>query len=251
MCFDQTSSGVFAALGLGLSWYVYAYIKNTRMAMGIFFFFLMEFLQFVQHFWIDQCDTTINQVLTLAGFLHICLQPFFTHVINSSLTCSEKTKAQFKVILNLCLLGGLCLFGRWFFTFFTDPAANGTAAITSGACPSTEWMRGDKLCTYKGNYHLAWSVPMVDGTYNPWTPGVAIHSFMMFAPFFVFPKPLMWIQGAFLFLTGPALGAWFTSNLHEQASIWCFFSIGQIAMMVFLVRSSMQARKDKAKEHTK
>jgi hypothetical protein len=36
---------VFAALGLGLSWYVYAYIKNTRMAMGIFFFFLMEFLQ--------------------------------------------------------------------------------------------------------------------------------------------------------------------------------------------------------------
>ncbi len=81
-----------------------------------------------------------------------------------------------------------------------------------------EWLRGEKLCTYSGRYHLAWcvlaclclyvmhalwvlcresalllslsslsllclvwlfrSVPMSPGTY--WTPSAAIHSFLMF-----------------------------------------------------------------------
>ena len=27
------------------------------------------------------------------------------------------------------------------------------------------------------------------------------------------------------------MAAWFTDNLNEQASIWCFFSIAQIAVM--------------------
>ena len=32
-----------------------------------------------------------------------------------------------------------------------------------------EWLRGEELCTYRGTYHLAWSVPMLDNTY--WIPG--------------------------------------------------------------------------------
>ncbi len=39
----------------------------------------------------------------------------------------------------------------------------------------------DGLCTYLGNYHLAWSVPLMDPTY--FSPSVFIHCFMMFAPF--------------------------------------------------------------------
>jgi len=29
----------------------------------------------------------------------------------------------------------------------------------------TEWLRGEKLCTFSGKFHLAWSVPMADVTY--------------------------------------------------------------------------------------
>ena len=46
-----------------------------------------------------------------------------------------------------------------------------------GACRTTEWLRGEKLCTYKGKYHLAWSVPMYDVSY--WSPSAAIHSFLV------------------------------------------------------------------------
>lgn len=231
MCFDQKSSGGFAALALVLTVFVYKRTGNTQLASGIFFFFLMEALQSLQYFWIDQCDSWVNQVLTLAGFLHICLQPYFTHVLNTSLTRSEKVLSQFRAVKKLALIGGMMLFARYFF-------AEWQLSPPTEACPSHEWLRGERLCTYSGRHHLAWSVPMYDPTY--YSPGSAIHSFLMFAPFFIFNKPMMWIQGAFLFLSGPMLAAYVTPNLQEQASVWCFFSIAQICAMLWLIRSNLK-----------
>jgi len=69
---------------------------------------------------------------------------------------------------------------------------------------------------------------MADATY--YVPGAAIHSFLMFAPFFaLYEKKGMIIQGIFLWATGPMLASFITDNLMEQASIWCFFSIAQIS----------------------
>jgi hypothetical protein len=85
---------------------------------------------------------------------------------------------------------------------------------------------GEKLCTFNGKYHLAWSVPMADPSY--FMPSAQIHAFMMFAPFLaMWEKRGMLIQGTFLLLTGPVMAAAITPNLMEQASIWCFFSIMQ------------------------
>jgi len=103
---------------------------------------------------------------------------------------------------------------------------------------STEWLRGEKLCTFRGRFHLAWAVPMADPTYV--IPGAAIHSFCMFAPFFaLYEKKGMVIQGTFLFIFGPYLASWISPNLMEQASIWCFFSIAQIAIMLFFIRETL------------
>lgn len=94
---------------------------------------------------------------------------------------------------------------------------------------STEWLRGNALCTFKTKsmWHLGWSVPMADPSY--YVVGASIHSFLMFAPFFVlYEKKGMILQGVFLFLFGPVLASMISSNLMEQASIWCFFSIAQV-----------------------
>jgi len=195
----------------------------------------MELLQAMQYLFIAPnidspiCDTIINQVLTIAGFLHICLQPYFCHVINASLTKNAKYIDRYIVIKRLCLIGGLMLFGRFLLAYQWPQTMNG---------PSTEWFRGSKLCTFRGNYHLAWSVPMADPTYI--IPGAAIHSFLMFAPFFaLYEKKGMVIQGIFLFVFGPYLAGLITPNLMEQASIWCFFSIAQISIMLFCIRESL------------
>jgi len=242
MCFNQTASFAFAALGLFLAWYVHHYTNNTRLAIGVFWFFLMELLQGFQYFWIDDCASPYNQFLTLLGFIHICMQPLFTHVINSSLTRNPTLLKQYDVILRLCFVGGLMLLARYFLADYAETKI--TSDFTDwaklpkveGACRTTEWLRGEKLCTYKGKYHLAWSVPMYDVSY--WSPSAAIHSFLMFVPFFVLKRNMV-IQGIFLWLAGPFIASYITPNLMEQASVWCFFSIAQIGIMLFLIRETL------------
>jgi hypothetical protein len=247
-------SGAFAAIGLFLSWWVYSKTKNTSLASGVFFFFTMEFLQAIQYFFIadtidsPECETTINKVLTVLGYLHICLQPYFCHVINSALTRNPQYIDRYVLIKRLCLIGGALLFSRYLLADVWEQSDR--------FAKSTEWLRGSKLCTFRGKYHLAWSVPLADNSYV--IPGVSLHSFLMFAPFFaLYEKRTMLIQGMFLFATGPYLAAYITPDLMEQASIWCFFSIAQIAFMLFAIRAtivrgsskSLSTHHDKAKAH--
>jgi hypothetical protein len=90
MCFSQAASFSFAALGLTLALYAQLRFKNSSLAVGIFFFFTMELLQGFQYFWIDDCSNPINKALTVVGFLHICLQPYFTHVLSSSMATKPR-----------------------------------------------------------------------------------------------------------------------------------------------------------------
>eukprot|EP01113_Clastostelium_recurvatum_P039256 TRINITY_DN5980_c0_g1_i1.p1 TRINITY_DN5980_c0_g1~~TRINITY_DN5980_c0_g1_i1.p1 ORF type:complete len:297 (-),score=95.39 TRINITY_DN5980_c0_g1_i1:56-853(-) len=232
-------SAAFAALGLFCSYWIYAKTNNRELASGVFFFFTMEFLQAIQYLFIAPdlsspiCDTPANKFLTVLGYLHICLQPYFCHVINASLTKNEKYRDRYVVIKRLCLIGGGMLFAR-----FLLAGLPGYSTMDVTNFQSTEWLRGEKLCTFRGKLHLAWSVPMADPTYV--IPGAAIHSFCMFAPFLaLYEKKGMVVQGAFLFLFGPYFAGWLSPNLMEQASIWCFFSIAQIAIMLFCIRETL------------
>jgi len=242
MCFDQTTSFVFAGIGLFLAWYVHYYTENTRLAVGIFWFFLMEFLQGFQYFFINDCDNQWNQLLTLLGFAHICYQPYFTHIINSSLTRHPKYLDQYQIVLRLCLLGGTTLLARYVLAEYATTLVSSDfgdwlgATPAPGSCRTAEWLRGERLCTYRGKYHLAWAVPMYDPTY--WSPSAAIHSFLMFGPFFVMKRNMI-IQGIFLWAAGPLLASFITPNLQEQASIWCFFSIAQIGIMLYIIREQL------------
>ena len=254
MCFNIYWSGSWASVGLLATIYVHTTTSNARLAAGVFFFFLMEFLQVIQYLFISPdlsspvCATTVNQVLTLLGFLHICLQPYFLHSMNHALLPKktmnpEKYKnlsGQYQVVKKLCLLSGFLLFLRYPLSFV--PGWN----TLTGA--STEWLRGHNLCTYKtvAMHHLGWSVPMADPTYN--IMGTGIHSFLMFAPFValsdwntikILYKSLAF-QGAVCYITGPFFASLITDNLQEQASVWCLFSIAQVLLMLVRMYSSVK-----------
>lgn len=220
MCFNQPMSGTFAVIALLVAFLTHRATENTRLTLGVVYFATMEGLQFFQYIWIDQCDSVINQVLTWLGLLHICFQPFFTHLMTSTLVTSEEDKNKFKAVLGLCLITGVWLLFK--------AALAPWAPDDIGLCPSTEWLRGDKVCTLSGLYHLAWSVPMHPPTY--FVASASSHSFAMFAPFLLFGHKIFTI-GLILFLTGPILSSLITPSLLEQASIWCFFSIAQILVM--------------------
>jgi hypothetical protein len=101
---------------------------------------------------------------------------------------------------------------------------------------SVEWLQSDSFCTYKGNLHLAWAVPLADATY--YIPGTSLHMFMMFAPMLtIFESKATMSGGLIAFVTGPILASYITSNLMEQASIWCFFSIFQCMIIFYSIMS--------------
>lgn len=112
MCFDQYSSLGFAAIGFFSSWWIYSRTENFELAKGVFFFFTMEFLQFLQYFVIAPsldspiCNEFINQFLTILGFLHICLQPYFCHVINASLVRRPRAAGRGPPAARARLFGG-------------------------------------------------------------------------------------------------------------------------------------------------
>jgi hypothetical protein len=254
-------SGGFAILGLLVSGWINYRTNNRNLAIGVFYFFTMEALQAVQYLYLAAdlqspvCDQLVNKFLTILGFAHICAQPYFCHLMNEALSGEPaksqtpehnakliKYRAQYAAIKRLCVIGGFLIFIRLPLSYV--PGWN-----TQDVSPAknTEWIRGSHLCTFKSEsmVHLGWSIPMTDATYN--MQSIGLHSFLMFAPFFaLYEKKGMVLQGLVLYLTGPFLASVISPNLLEQASIWCFFSIAQISIMLFLIRETLIVKWGKA-----
>lgn len=76
---------------------------------------------------LDDCANPVNQWLTVAGFLHICFQPYFTHLFsgafmyvrllsidgNLSHRMNPKKLHQMTIIRRLCLVMGVYMFSRY------------------------------------------------------------------------------------------------------------------------------------------
>jgi Family of unknown function (DUF5765) len=227
MCFNQPMSGFFVVLGLSVAAWVWKQTKNVPMVVGIIYFVLMEALQFVQYFWLDDCDDSINQFLTVIGFLHICFQPYFTHLMNGAFVRSPKSRHQFELIRRLAVLQGLWMFSRYVFAYRTPGAGDGR-----------DWLRSDRLCTIDGGIHLGWELPLHAPSY--WMPSNSIHLFMMFFPFLCYPRS--WVSGLILLITGPVLSALITDSMFVQASVWCFMSISQITLLVVVLKLRLGSR---------
>lgn len=252
MCFNQPISGFFAA-----SSYVIAYIAyrtlGTRTAIAVVYFGLMETLQFFQYFVVARpkdgyakCSDPKNQFLTVVGLLHICFQPYFT-----SLAFSEYRKYDLKVryqkdlVSKLTLFGGAWLFSRYLYTVLYPENPDMRPRPTE-ACPNYEWvingydpwLQRDTpnlpgySCTFipdSATKHLAWSAPMYQASY--FVPGASLHMFLMFVPGLFCGD---WTSMIVLFLTGPFLSTILTASLNEQAAVWCYFSIMQCFLLVFI-----------------
>lgn len=154
--------------------WVWKSTKNYDMFSGVIYFVLMEALQFFQYWYIDDCANPINQWLTVVGFLHICFQPYFTHLMNFAVVRRPEKVAVGNAIKRLCLLQGLYMFSRWVFVDMENMDLS---------CNAHDWVSGESSCTYMGNVHLAWKLPL--RTHSYFWPCNNIHFFMMFAPFLV------------------------------------------------------------------
>jgi len=165
MCFSLEMSAAFAVLmwTYGLFW------RNgpIEARLCIWYFASMETLQAFQYSVIGQCDNPINKFLTLLGFLHLAFQPFF---VNLYLGCFM-TKAQ-KIYLPLCiclsLFSGVLLTNRLWKTWGDIDCTN-----------NIEPMCGPVTCSFRGDVHIAWQMPMQHADQDYFTPGF-FHALLCF-----------------------------------------------------------------------
>jgi len=270
MCFSQEMSAFFSVAGLLLALWVSRSNGNSNLIKCILYFVSMEMLQVVQYSYIardvdatkptlmqmqnsEACNSQVNRVLTLIGLIHIVFQPFYGSHMACAFIRSEKNQAQFEVVKRLQLWGAGLMLLRYAMTLLPQATweqygFDGRYAFNATAWSmdtDAEWLSGPALCTYMGAKHLAWSIPLAPVSY--YTSSMGLHSFLMFVPFFAMDHGSFganlgnYIGGSILFFSGPVLSDFITSNKHEAASIWCFFSIAQIFILVgFLVIQQIQ-----------
>lgn len=213
MCFSENIS---LSIGLtGLISGAYFFNKNAYAGIGIFYFGLMEIIQFFQYKFINKCDNKYNKFLTIIGYIHICFQPLFFNIWLFAFV----DKPNF-TYLYMSFFAGLLLMSRLFFV--TD----------ENLCDNRhEPLCGKTTCSYSGNMHIAWNLRLRAPGKHWFTPSIGLHFFMWVIPALTMfeMKPIL-----ALILTAPYLGL-LTNNIHEQPAIWCYTGIIQMILTYFLV----------------
>lgn len=133
----------------------------------------------------------------------------------------------------------------------TSKRQNLFAKVGTQACPNYDWlhvgydgiMNSDESpirtgCVYYASTrtgHLAWTYLMPKRSYFLASP--SLHCFLFFVPYLVmFKRPFLQYAAAIFLVTGPVFTAYLTPSLQERPSVWCVFSVVQVAAYIVAVR---------------
>lgn len=195
-----------------------------------FYFALMEWLQFFGYVCLEQkWSQETNQLITFLTWIQIAFQPLVVTyaLLNNTMLKDEKRSKTLKwreqdyIIFRYTLVGVFLDFSmlRW----------DGYESLDN---IETRWHKGQNLSLYQGPYHIGWTFPMESPTYE--LSGFH-HFFYMFMPYFVELEPEKMVGGIFLYLTGPFLSKELCENdLNSVGAIWCFSSVAQVVLPVFM-----------------
>jgi hypothetical protein len=257
MCFNKEMTGGFSLfstlcgtwilLGRGM-WKELERWQRFRLSMVFFYFALMEGLQFLQYFVIDQCESKLNILWTQLGYYHICFQPLFSNLAFWALDrkCA-KGNARYKVwtfVFYFCVVTGCLMALRMLVpSVFPGLIPIFGPDLMRMCDDSMEGICGPRTCSYTGTYHIRWTFKLLRASYV--FPSLPLHCLNMF---FVPTLLGMFWPALVLFLTGPGLALLFRPVTDgELAAIWCFFSIAETTLTVvshyFVMR--VMAKKNK------
>ena len=158
MCWSGEASAVIAATGVGLTIYTWRKGEPAPLCSALAYFAGMEALQAVTYIVIDQCGTSANQVLTLLGYVHIALQPFFANAVALYFIPTDMAQRLRPWVYGACAVGACLTLAQ--------------LIPSDEPCRPGRFLCGHHLCAIYGKFHLAWFVP-VNGWFN-WTMDVPV-----------------------------------------------------------------------------
>ena len=224
MCWSGEASAALATAGIATTLWA-AYKKEPKalwIALG--YFSLMEILQAFTYSVINQCGEPSNQIATLLGYLHITFQPFFINAVALYFVPAGVRKRLAIPVYTLCFIGALfTLIQLYPFEW-------------AGQCNPLRPLCAERLCSVRGNWHIAWEVPtngignyFVTAGFEPLSDGFPGYLLSAFALPLVYGS---WRVVTYHYLLGPFLSQRLTNNHNEWPAIWCLLSIGILMMVV-------------------
>jgi uncharacterized protein DUF5765 len=217
MCWSAGAS--IAATAIGGVATVYAAKKNVPKirTFTLGFFTLMELLQAVSYLWIDQCATTGNVWVTYLSFLHISFQIPVISAFTLSYASEKMRKKWFKPIMIISSAATVLMLAKLLVPLIPNIPPQWLCVLTEPLC-------GTKACTYKGDWHLAWELPL-------W--GLYPSLYLYYIPVFILPILYgCWRVALYMFVVGPMIAFSITTNYDEAPAIWCLFSIAIVGAMI-------------------
>ncbi len=218
MCWSASAS--IAATALGGAATVYAAKKKVPKirTFTLAFFTLMELLQAVSYIWINQCDVSGNVLLTQLSYIHIAFQIPIVNAFMLSFLPEKKRKKWFRPVMIISFIATLLLLLKLFVPVVWNIPKELMCKIGEPLC-------GTNACSYQGNWHLAWRLPLLG--FDPFT-------LVYFIPVFILPILYgCWRLSLFHFIFGPMLAFLLTTDRNEAPAIWCLFSIAILGAIFF------------------
>ncbi|PIZ70954.1 hypothetical protein COY07_05835 [Candidatus Peregrinibacteria bacterium CG_4_10_14_0_2_um_filter_43_11] len=231
MCWSSEASALLATVGLSGTAYLATKGDTKELWIPLGYFSLMEALQAFTYPYINMCDSPVNQVLTVLGFMHIAFQPFFINAVSLYFIPEKVKKKVAPFAYFFCFIGAIILLLKLYPFQLTGNWMSACVMENEAIC-------GTSLCSVSGSWHIAWGIPLND------MPKY-IYSLAYYTPAFFIPLLYgSWRMTTYHFLVGPFLAYFLTSNPNEWPAVWCLFSAGLIlAAIVTPLRKHLRVQK--------
>ncbi len=214
MCWSFGASAIFAVIGIACAVHLARKKESKLLWIPLAYFAIMEALQAITYFYLGSCSSSGNQLLTFLSYMHIAFQPIFINAFVLYFVPARVRKKIILPVLTLAALATILLIVKVYPFEWAGSCAEGTALC------------GKLLCSYMGNWHLAWSLPFND------IGGLSMMKYYLIA---AFALPLIygsWKTTIIGLLTGPVLASMLTSNPNEWPAVWCLISIWIILIAI-------------------
>ena len=224
MCWSGEASTVLAATGIAGA--AYSALKRNPEPLALWvcllYFASMEALQAVSYSVLDQCDSPLNQMMTLFGYLHIAFQPFFINSVALYFMPKDAARKVAPITYAACFVGAIAMLVQLYpFNW-------------AGHCQIGRPLCGEFLCTVHGEWHLAWLVP-TNGIGNSMADNAWLGRGFLSYPLTAFLLPALigsWRFTLFSYVAGPFVASLTTNNINEWPAVWCLFSIGLVLAII-------------------
>ena len=224
MCWSGEASTVLAATGIAGA--AYSALKKDPEPLALWvcllYFASMESLQAVAYSVLNQCNSPLNQLMTMFGYLHITFQPFFINAVALYFMPKDSARIVAPWAYFGCFVAAIAMLLQLY------PFA------WAGHCALGRPLCGDVLCTTRGEWHIAWLLP-TNGIGNSMADNAYLGRGYIEYPLMAFYIPALfgsWRFILFSWLAGPFLAGLTTSNINEWPAVWCLFSIGLVLAII-------------------